>query len=279
MPAFSIETMLVNGKEIAAEVSARVREEFAQRTARSVLQVIMVGSDAVTEQFVRIKKRVADSVGVELVERRFPAVISTEALVTEIQNSVSAGDGIIVQLPLPEHIDVKKIQSVIPASHDVDCLGTQARRAFEEGNSVLLPPVVGACKEILSRAGVDVAGKNAVVIGKGILVGAPSAVWLSQWGANVVALDEHDFLEIYSKKADIIVLGAGVPHLLKPDMIKDGVVILDAGTSESGGKVVGDADPSCAEKAALLTPVPGGIGPVAIAKIFENLLVCTSSTL
>lgn len=279
MPASSIETMLVNGKEIAAEVSARVREEFAQRTARSVLQVIMVGSDAVTEQFVRIKKRVADSVGVELVERRFPAVISTEALVTEIQNSVSAGDGIIVQLPLPEHIDVKKIQSVIPASHDVDCLGTQARRAFEEGNSVLLPPVVGACKEILSRAGVDVAGKSAVVIGKGILVGAPSAVWLSQWGANVVALDEHDFLETYSKKADIIVLGAGVPHLLKPDMIKDGVVILDAGTSESGGKVVGDADPSCAEKAALLTPVPGGIGPVAVAKIFENLLVCTSSTL
>lgn len=263
--------MLINGKEIAEDVCSQVRESFSTYKKPLVLAVVMVGNDVVTEQFVRIKKRVAESVGVTLVEHRFPVEIATQELVNEIQKILPGCNGIIVQLPLPAHVDFKKIQDAVPSSHDVDCLGTEARKQFENGDMKLLPPVVGACKEILSRAGVDVAEKNAVVIGKGILVGAPMASWLSHWGASVISLGHQDSIEKYTKKADIIVLGAGAPHILKPDMITEGVIILDAGTSESGGKVVGDADPTCAEKAGCMTPVPGGIGPIAVAMLFRNL--------
>ena len=266
--------MLINGKEIASDICSRVQKTLSKTSAHLSLGVVMVGNDAVTEQFVRIKKRVAESVSVMLTEQRFPKEITTQELVRVIQDIITECNGIIVQLPLPAHIDFKKIQNVIPASHDVDCLGTEARNAFERGDSPLLPPVVGAIREILERYTIEVVEKHVVIVGKGILVGEPVAVWMSQWRARVVSLDDQDTVAEYTQKADIIVLGAGAPHFLKPDMITKGVVIFDAGTSESGGKVVGDADPSCAEKASLMTPVPRGIGPIAVAMLFKNLLIC-----
>ncbi|MCR4274740.1 MAG: bifunctional 5,10-methylenetetrahydrofolate dehydrogenase/5,10-methenyltetrahydrofolate cyclohydrolase [Candidatus Campbellbacteria bacterium] len=269
--------MLINGKEIAEDICSRVQKILSKTNTHLSLGVVMVGNDVVMEQFVRIKKRVAESVGVTLTEHRFSKEITTQELVRAVQDIITESNSIIVQLPLPQHIDFKKIQNVIPASHDVDCLGTQARNAFERGDSPLLPPVVGAIKEILERYSIEVAEKHVVVVGKGILVGEPVAVWMSQWGAHVVSLDDQDVVAEHTHKADIIVLGAGAPHFLKPDMVKNGVVILDAGTSESGGKVVGDADPTCADKASLMTPVPGGIGPIAVAMLFKNLLICSGT--
>lgn len=113
-------------------------------------------------------------------------------------------------------------------------------------------------------------GKKATVVGSGRLVGAPAARLLRELGAEVQVLEKGDSLDVL-KDADIIVLGAGEPGLVKPEHLKEGVVLIDAGTSESNGKVAGDADPACAEKAALFTPVPGGVGPIAVAMIFKNL--------
>lgn len=180
-------------------------------------------------------------------------------------------DAVIVQLPLPESIDTSQVLDSIPLAQDADVLSRSAHERFESGDAdALLPPVVGAVKEILERAHVEPTGKRAVVIGNGWLVGEPCAAWLHAKGAevHVVTLESGDLS--FLKEAEIIVSGAGSPGLIKPEHLTPGVVLIDAGTSESGGAIVGDADASCAEIASVFTPVPGGVGPIAVACLFKN---------
>jgi methylenetetrahydrofolate dehydrogenase (NADP+)/methenyltetrahydrofolate cyclohydrolase len=135
-----------------------------------------------------------------------------------------------------------------------------------------LPPVAGAIVEIFVRNGVSASGKKAVVVGAGKLVGTPAAQLLRDLGAHVTVVTHTRGSLEELKDADIVVLGAGEPGLVKPEMLKQGVVLIDAGTSESSGKLAGDADPACAHVASVFTPVPGGVGPIAVAMIFKNLL-------
>lgn len=265
--------MYVDGKTIAADICEKAREKLSHLHRTPTLGVFVLSRDSTTEQFIRIKKKVAENIGVSLVEYTLPETTTTEELVQKIQDAISKNDGIVVQLPLPQHIDFEKIRGVLPASHDVDCLGREAERLLAGGTHAIVPPVVAAFKKILHVHAVTVAGARVVVVGHGRLVGVPAARWFLGEDADVSVCDETTAdVGAYTKNADILVLGAGVPHLLKPNMVREGVVILDAGTSESGGKVVGDADPACAEKVLVMTPVPGGVGPVAVAMLFCNLL-------
>lgn len=264
--------MLVDGRGIAQSLIDEAKEKVARASRAPELSVFVVGENPVTEQFIRIKKRVAETVGVSIIERRFSEEVTTETLVRGVTEAAALSDGIVVQLPLPSHIDFEQVRGALPVSHDVDCLGHGAEERLEAGTHILLPPVVAAFKKMLEVHHITIAGKRAVVVGHGRLVGAPAARWLLQEDADVAVCDEHTKnISEHTRNADVVVLGAGSPHLLTPDMIQEGVVILDAGTSESGGKVVGDADPSCEEKASLMTPVPGGVGPVAVAMLFCNL--------
>jgi 5,10-methylene-tetrahydrofolate dehydrogenase/methenyl tetrahydrofolate cyclohydrolase len=264
--------MIIDGRVIAQNIREELVSRIEHLHKKLVLSVLQLSSDEATKQFIRIKKQTGESIGVVVRVKNISEHITTEELIEELHTAVRESNGVVVQLPLPKHIDRKKIFAELPASHDVDCLGDEARTAFENGGH-LLPPVVGACKEILERYSINPKGKQVVVVGKGLLVGGPASVWFKNNGGIVEVVDIGDNPSVF-ETADIIVLGAGSPHFLKPVMIKEGVVILDAGTSESGGKVVGDADPDCAQKSSLFTPVPGGIGPIAVAKIFENLLLC-----
>jgi methylenetetrahydrofolate dehydrogenase (NADP+)/methenyltetrahydrofolate cyclohydrolase len=178
-------------------------------------------------------------------------------------------DGVILQLPLPPDIDAEAERNRIPLSKDVDVLSDAAYQKFVEG-AYPPPPVPRAMDFVLKQYGINPWGKRVAVVGQGRLVGKPAAELMRQQGAEVVVAERGSVSEA-TRDADIVILGAGDPHFLKPDMVKDGVVILDAGTSESSGKVVGDADPSCIEKASLFTPVPRGIGPIAVVEIFANL--------
>jgi methylenetetrahydrofolate dehydrogenase (NADP+)/methenyltetrahydrofolate cyclohydrolase len=150
-------------------------------------------------------------------------------------------------------------------------LSKAAYAEFEKGHWPAIPPVPAALAYILKESGVDVRGKHIVSLGRGRLVGRPAAILFQHLGATVELLGRDADIAAHTRDADIIILGAGVPGVLKPDMVKEGVAIVDAGTSELGGKVVGDADPAVAEKASIFTPVPGGVGPVAIAEIYKNL--------
>jgi methylenetetrahydrofolate dehydrogenase (NADP+) / methenyltetrahydrofolate cyclohydrolase len=260
--------MIFDGKAFAA----RRREELIiirEMLGEVSLGVVVSSNDPVTSAFVRIKEKNAAMLGVTLVRY----VVSDNAHVNEVCAAIgdaSKESGVIVQLPIPG-IRAEVVLDAIPEDKDVDALSPKMVARFQGGDVSLIPPVAAAIRQIVEDTHLSVTDKNVVVVGKGRLVGAPCAELLRQFGAHVSILDDHDDLVTKTRTADIIVLGAGSPHLLKPEMIKEGVAIFDAGTSEAGGVVVGDADPACSEKASFFTPVPGGIGPVAVVEIFSNL--------
>jgi len=270
--------MNIDGRTIARELQRELKGRVTSLGKVPVLRVLVLQSDPTTKQFIAIKSRVGKRIGVDVIVEDCSGIKTTDDLKEKINEVVGNSDGIIVQLPLPDSINRHEIFTHIPTTHDVDSISDDAMKEFEKGKSVVLPPVIGAMKHILKRSNITVTDKRVVIIGEGRLVGRPAALWFDQEGADVTTLNRAtEDISVETQKADIIVLGAGVPGILRPDMIHDKVVVLDAGTSESGGKVVGDADPAIGEKALLFTPTPGGIGPIAVTMIFANFLTLIES--
>ena len=271
--------MVVDGKKIAEDIKCELKRDVELLSHTPVLALVVAGEDPVIEKFIGIKKRFAKSIGVHIKEHRFSETIGTDVLLGKVEELAldESISGIIVQLPLPKHIEIDTILGAIPASKDVDVISKEGVALFESGGSYILPPVVGAFAEIIKREKIEVKDKNVVVIGRGSLVGRPAALWFKTKGANVKILDKTVVdITLEVQKADILISGAGCPGLVKPKMLKDGVVLLDAGTSEASGRLAGDADPFCAEKCSVFTPVPGGIGPITVAVLFRNLFILFS---
>lgn len=269
--------MRINGNEIRDILKQELREELAQSGVSHHLVVISVGDDPVVQKFVNIKRKFAEHIGVVFFEKKFPADVSSTLLEKTIQdlNVDSSVTGIIVQLPLPLHLDTTKALDLIVSSKDVDVLSSYANQLFSEGTSDVLPPVVGAIAEICCRYDVEIQGRKVAILGSGRLVGAPAEVWFRAEGGEVRVFDKTsdvDAMHVFLHEADIVVSGMGQAGYLKPEMLKEGMVLIDAGTSESRGVIVGDADPRCEDVARLLTPVPGGVGPLTVAMIFRNLI-------
>mgnify|MGYP001594518138 FL=1 len=261
--------MIVNGRALAKKIEHDliVRTRALEYPPR--LTVIVVGENPVSERFIRMKSEFAARIGVNAVIVRLPESVGTEGVVAEIKKQSPLSDGIIVQLPLPLLCDTEAILSAIPKGKDVDSLLPAGRQVLPP---LVLSPVVGAVKRILSEGRISLKGKRVLIIGRGRLVGMPLSEWLSGNGTTVDIIgDEVEDITLYTRIADIIISGTGEPHLIKPHMIKEGVVLIDCGTSEAGGRTLGDADPACADKCSLFTPVPGGVGPVTVAILFENL--------
>jgi methylenetetrahydrofolate dehydrogenase (NADP+)/methenyltetrahydrofolate cyclohydrolase len=201
-----------------------------------------------------------------------PDDTTDEAVITAVQ--APGADAVIVQLPLPEHLNQEVILASIPLQQDADVLSPEAYTAFEQDHvGALIPPVAAAVKEICGRANVEIAGARALVVGNGRLVGQPVWHWLQQQGASalIVTRATQETIPTLLPNMDIVVTGAGSPNLIQPQHLKEGVVLIDAGTSESNGAIVGDINPACAEKASVFTPVPGGVGPIAVACLFHNV--------
>ncbi len=257
--------MTIDGKVIAERVFQRLA---ADGIAGKKLGILIAGSDTVTDSFVRTKARAAERIGVVITRTTIPETATTEEALRALEKLAAETDGVIVQLPLPAHIDTEAILATIPPEKDVDGISASPK---------VRPPVAEAIAEILSQSGTQVHDTNVVVVGSGRLVGKPAATMLKEMGAHVTVLTHGDSLKTL-KDADIIVLGAGEPGLVKPEHLKNGVILIDAGTSESSGKIAGDADPTCADVASLFTPVPGGVGPIAVAMIFKNLLNLAGET-
>ena len=259
--------MILDGRVIAEDIYGALAERRA-RIKRPVRLGIVVGDhDPVIESFVRIKARAAARLNVEMVRVDLPENADTAVACDAVAELSTRTDAVIAQLPLPKGIDTEAVLAAIPAGKDVDAINP----TIPADAHPVFAPVALAVVEMLHRGGVDAKGKRTVVVGAGRLVGAPSAVLLRRLGANVsmFTLEEGSIDDL--KDADIIVCGAGNPGFIKPEHIKDGVAIIDAGASEQAGVIKGDADPACADKASVFTPVPGGVGPVAVAMIFKNL--------
>lgn len=256
--------MIIDGRKISNDILEDVRKSL---DGACIVRAITVSPTPATVSYLRIKQRAAEAAGMQLEVKELPKDATNEEVITAVM--APGADAVIVQLPLPPHLDEARILSSVPVDKDADVLSSAAR---EQGT--LVPPVAGAVDEVLMHAGVDPEGMKVVVIGKGKLAGGPVAAHLAARGALVMSYDEYSFTPEVLKSAEIIVSGTGVPHLVKPDMLTQGVVLIDAGTSEQvtehGSAVVGDIDPDCATLASVYTPVPGGVGPIAVACLFRN---------
>src|SRR3989344_234329 len=282
LPLFYLERydaiMIVDGKKLAEEIKESLKEEVARLGKKLRLAVIQVGANLVSEKFLEQKKKFGGAVGVDVRVYQLPADISTNTLRKKLAEAVhiKQNSGVIVQLPLPKQIQTQYILAGIVPEKDPDMLSSKSIGLFATGRSSAMPPVVGAVKYIFEKYNIDVKGKNVLFVGAGRLVGKPLALWLLQQDCALVALNKHTSdLAPFTLNADIIISGAGAPGLIQPDMVKSGVVVIDAGTSESApnGHLVGDCDPRVAEKSSFFTPVLGGVGPLVVAKLFQNIVV------
>ncbi len=281
--------MTIDGRKIADKILEELKSEVATlRQAQGkppYLAAVLVGDDAGSRRFLELKKKAAESIGIECRIYEFPEKIANGELRMKLNQIVKATTcgGMIIELPLPAHLNTQAILNTVPEEKDPDVLSQKAQGTFFAGRNKILPPSVEAVKQIFSAIGgpafggeepFSPKGKKAAVFGYGLLVGKPVSHWLTGQGAAVTVINE--FTESpaeLSKKADIIISGVGKPGLIKSDMIKDGAVVIDFGFAGTEKGIAGDVDfEEVAKKASLITPVPGGTGPIVVAAVMKNFV-------
>lgn len=268
--------VLIDGKKIAQEILDTVQERVKTLSFVPVFCDVVVGDDPVILSYVKAKGRAAESVGIKFIELRLSGEITEAELVErvrEIQKTEHLS-GLIVQLPLPSHISSSVVLNTIDPRLDVDCLGAENVDAFYKGEDALVPPTAAAIMQVLSSTPVILTESSVVVVGKGDLVGKPVAHMLQNKCKELTAVDRSTpDITPHVLSADVIISAAGSPGLISADSVKQGAVVIDAGTSESQGGILGDVDKdSVSEKASYLAAVPGGVGPVTISMLLSNVV-------
>ena len=281
-----VEAKVIDGKTVAAGLRSRVADVAAQlRSEMNVtagLATVLVGNDPASRVYVRAKAGACSAAGLGSFEIRFPADISEATLVTEIEklNADDRVDGVLVQLPLPPHIDSYRIIGAIDPAKDVDGFHPINVGRLWSGASGLVPCTPQGCLILLRTVHDDLSGAGAVVLGRSNLVGKPMAALLLAADCTVTLLHSksHDVAAM-CRRADILVVAVGRPKMVKADWIKPGATVIDVGISplplpDGGSRVVGDVDfASVCTVAGAITPVPGGVGPMTIACLLRNTLL------
>lgn len=263
----------LDGKKVANEILQEVGV-LAKALPKRVC-FIQFGSDAASTAFVQRKSHAAEKMNIQADVVHIESASTSEEAISVVREAVSGEyDGIVVQLPLPAGINTELVINEIPLAQDIDMLSEKAIELFVAGDTERFPPVAGAVHELLQFKKISLEGKKVVVHGLGRLVGLPVTQLLSRQHVPYSTIDietSEDEKKILLAEADVIITGVGKPHIIKPEMIKEGAVLIDAGTSAENGVLAGDVDPACYEKALFYTPVPGGVGPVTVAVLFRNL--------
>lgn len=264
----------IDGKLISQKILASLKERVTKLRRKPTLAVLMVGDNPASVKYVATKAKAAEEVGIEFMLHQFPESATTDQLMQEIIRTQLRSDAVIVQLPLPKQIDAPEVLDEIDFHKDADCLSSKSLGSVVRGANFLLPPTAAAIMHILKEYEVELEGKHVVVVGQGELVGKPLAAMLLNEPVTltVCGLGTKN-LSDFTKKADILISGTGQPHLIHADMVKKGAVVIDAGTGFLDDKLVGDVNfEAVSKKAKLITPVPGGVGPVTVAKLLENVV-------
>lgn len=270
-------TTIIDGRKLSKEILAKIKEEITSLPFQPIFCDVLVGDNSVSLQYVNMKRKKAEEIGIRFHEAFFPADVTTENLVNEIKllNKIPNMCGIIVQLPLPVSLDRRAVLDTIGLNLDVDCLGTTASERFYNDVNNMGFPTALACMELLDSTGFGHDNtKKVAVLGFGDLVGKPVNVLLKARGfIPDVIRSKTENKEQLIKQADIIISGMGKGKYITGNMIKEKAVIIDAGTSESDSGIVGDIDlESVSGVASFVSPVPGGVGPMTIAMLFSNVL-------
>lgn len=266
---------IIDGKSIAAKIREELKQEIESFNTKPKLMVILVGEDPASKVYVNMKERDAHEIGMEGSVIRMPAETNQEELERKIKelNNDPTVNGILLQLPIPDHLNEERALDLISPSKDVDGLHDVNVGRLHNKKEGLRPCTPSGCMELLKRYNIPVEGKNAVVIGRSNLVGKPIARMLEQANATVTSCHSRtkDLPGVIGT-ADILVVAIGRENFVTGDMVKDGVVVLDVGINRNAeGKLVGDVDYTSVEpKASYITPVPGGVGPMTRAMLLVN---------
>ena len=286
--------MILDGKQIAKTIREELRAQIETLRAEGKrvpkLAIVIVGNNPASETYVNNKLKACAEVGIEAVKLAYPTEITEQTLLTEVRrlNNDETIDGFIVQLPLPDHITETTILSAIDRRKDVDGLTPENVGRTVQGLPSIISATPRGIRELLARYEIKTEGKHVVVIGRSNIVGKPVALllmqrpYLSLPGMSAASLGDATVTICHSKTqdlaaicrtADIIIVAAGSPKLLTAEMVKEGATIIDVGINRVDGKLVGDVDfEHVAPKAAYITPVPGGVGPMTIVSLLQNTL-------
>ena len=268
--------MLLDGKKVKKEIWEDIKKELIEINRPLGLTVIQVGEDPASKVYVGQKEKMAIELGYNFSHVKLDENITEEELLHIIDeiNEDEMVDGLLVQMPLPKHINAKTVQNRIAPNKDVDGLCDINAGKLMHNVDTLVPCTPYGIMDILDNYGIEVAGKNVVVVGRSDLVGKPIAQLMLNSNATVtVCHSKTADLAMYTKLADILVVAVGIPNFITGDMIKEDAVVVDVGINRVEGKLIGDVEYDTAvEKASYITPVPGGVGQMTVAELGRNVL-------
>jgi len=271
---------LLDGKSLAAAIRGNVKQSVAALAARGIrpgLAVILAGDDPASRVYVRNKIRACEETGVRSTQFEYPAAVEEKELLERVAalNADPAVHGILIQLPLPEHIDTERVLEAVSPRKDVDGFHPSNLGALLAGRPRVVPCTPAGVMRLIEHAGIPLAGRRAVVIGRSAIVGKPLALLLLQKDATVaICHSKSRNIEMETKQADILIAAVGRPKLVGAAMVKPGACVIDVGINRlAGGALAGDVDFNAVKDiAGWITPVPGGVGPMTIAMLLENCL-------
>ena len=268
---------IIDGKQIAAQVKAQLKTEVEQLKEKGVvpaLAVILAGDNPASQIYVKNKIKSCEEVGIKSLSFTFDSSVTEQQLIETIEalNDDKTVDGILVQLPLPKGLNEEKVLKHISDLKDVDGFSPANVGALTLGRDCFKACTPSGCMKLIHSTGVDIKGKNAVVIGRSNIVGKPMALMLLAEDATVtVCHSKTENLAEITKRADILVAAVGRDRMVKADMVKQGAIVIDVGMNRTSEGLFGDVDfESVKEVASYITPVPGGVGPMTIAMLMEN---------
>lgn len=267
---------ILDGKELSEKILRNLGREIKKFKLRLTLAVIQVGENSVSQIFINKKKEACEKIGISFKLFKFTARIKTPELNKKIKKIIRSpnNSGVVIQLPLPKKFIPEKILNLIPEEKDVDVLSEKSLGKFYQGTLRILPPTVAGILFLLKNYKIRLKEKNIVIVGAGRLVGLPLAIKLLKEKATLSVLNKWaKDVSSFTGKADILISAVGKPRLIKDRMVKKGAVVVDAGTSVKNGKLRGDVDfKSVSKRAKHITPVPGGVGPMTVVCLIENLI-------
>ena len=266
--------MILDGKKVADSILEQLRQTVQKNQLRLSLSIILCGEKPESVLYTNLKKKKASAIGIEAEIHRFPDTVKENILIQAIRHLNEISDGIIVQLPLPKHLNSASVLNSITPMKDVDGLTTATLGKVLHGDETQVPATPKGIIRLLEEYNISLQGKEVIIINRSSLIGKPLAMMLLNRGATVTVCHKftRDIIK-HTQNADIVISGVGIPKFIKEENIKEGAIVIDVGIIQLGNKTEGDVYfEEVKKKASFITPVPGGIGPMTIAMLLENVV-------
>lgn len=271
---------IMDGKNLSNIIKDDLRKEISMYVQTPILAVITIGDDEASKVYVNNKRKSCEQVGISFMHFDYLSEVKESVVINKIKelNKDVSVNGIIVQLPIPDHFNVEKIINTIDVSKDVDGLTNESKIRRMNNKSSLIPCTTKGILELLDYYKINMESKRVVVVGRSELVGTPTYQECLKRNATVtICHSKTKDLGSITKEADILIVATGHKYLIDKNMIKEGCVIIDVGISRDNGKLYGDVNPNVSDKCSYLTPVPGGVGPMTVVMLLKNTFIAYKS--